>query len=95
MEGKEGKLKKFKRFLRLFDFFGEYFTFRYKDKNKQTTILGGMICILFYIIAIIYFGLKFVPFCKKKIFTLQYYTINLDSTGDLYIKEYSFAFGFC
>ena len=25
---------------------------------------------------------------------MQYYTINLDSTEDLYTKEYSFAFGF-
>ena len=47
MEGKEGKLKKFKKFFRLFDFFGESFTFRYKDENKQTTVLGGIVCILF------------------------------------------------
>ena len=94
MEGKEGKLKKFKKFFRLFDFFGESFTFRYKDENKQTTVLGGIVCILFYVIAITYFGLKFNPFYKKKNFTLQYYTINLDSTEVLYTKEYSFAFGF-
>ena len=94
MEGKEGKLKKFKKFFRLFDFFGESFTFRYKDENKQTTVLGGLICILFYVIAITYFGLKFNPFYNKKNFTLQYYTINLDSTEDLYTKKYSFAFGF-
>ena len=67
MEGKEGILKKFKKFFRLFDFFGESFTFRYKDENKQTTVLGGLICILFYVIAIIYFILKFAPFYKKKI----------------------------
>ena len=67
MEGKEGILKKFKKFFRLFDFFGESFTFRYKDENKQTTVLGGLICILFYVIVIIYFILKFVPFYKKKI----------------------------
>ena len=94
MEGKEGILKKFKKFFRLFDFFGESFTFRYKDENKQTTVLGGIVCILFYVIAITYFGLKFNPFYKKKNFTLQYYTINLDSTEVLYTKEYSFAFGF-
>ena len=94
MERKEGILKKFKKYLRLFDFFGESFTFRYKDENKQTTILGGIICILFYVIAIIYFVYKFIPFKNKKIFTLQYYTINLDSTEDLYTEEYSFAFGF-
>ena len=52
----------------VFDFFGESFTFRYKDENKQTTILGGIICILFYVIAIIYFILKFVPFYKKKFY---------------------------
>ena len=66
MEGKEGKLKKFKKFFRLFDFFGESFTFRYKDENKQTTVLGGIVCILFYVIAIIYFVYKFIPFKKKK-----------------------------
>ena len=94
MERKEGILKKFKKYLRLFDFFGESFTFRYKDENKQTTILGGIICILFYVIAIIYFVYKFIPFKNKKIFTLQYYTINLDSTENLYTEEYSFTFGF-
>lgn len=95
---KEGKVKgtinKVKKVLKLFDFFGESFTFTYKNEDKHSTALGGFICILFYLIALIYFIYKFIPFYKKENFSLQYYTINLPTSNKLDLKEDTIAFAF-
>ena len=85
-------LKKIKGFIRKFDFFGESFTFRYKDEDKHSSVLGGIIYIIFYIIAFVYFLYNFIPFINHKIFTLQYYNVNLDETEYLNIKEDPFMF---
>ena len=94
MKKAKGTFKKIRRFIRIFDFFGESFTFRYKNEDKHATVLGGLICIIFYIIAFIYFIYKFIPFYNKMNFSLQYYTINLESTEKLILKEDSLAFAF-
>ena len=95
---KEGKVKgtinKVKKVLKLFDFFGESFTFTYKNEDKHSTALGGFICILFYLIALIYFIYKFIPFYKKENFSLQYNTINLPTANKLDLKEDTIAFAF-
>ena len=85
-------LKKIKEFIRKFDFFGESFTFRYKDEDKHSSVLGGIIYIILYIIAFVYFLYNFIPFINHKIFTLQYYNVNLDETEYLNIKEDPFMF---
>ena len=36
-------LKPIRGFFRKFDFFGEYLAFRYKDEDKQSSVLGGII----------------------------------------------------
>ena len=95
---KEGKVKgtinKVKKVLKAFDFFGESFTFTYKNEDKHSTALGGFICILFYLIALIYFIYKFIPFINKENFSLQYYTINLQTAKKLALKEDTIAFAF-
>ena len=83
-----------KKILRTFDFFGESFTFRYKDEDKHSTILGGIICICFYIIAISYFIYNFIPFYHRENFSLQYYTMNLNNTEKIKLHESPTAFAF-
>ena len=83
-----------RRALRIFDFFGESFTFKYKDEEKHSSVLGGIVCICFYIIALVFFIYKFIPFYKRKIFSLQYYSIDDDNKIILFNESNSsFAFG--
>ena len=65
---KKNYLKSIRGFFRSFDFFGEYLAFRYKDEDKQSSVLGGIVCIVFYIIAIVYFIYNLIPFIKHDIF---------------------------
>ena len=85
-------MRTIKRILRTLDFFGESFTFRYQDEDKLSSILGGLICLIFYIIAISYFIYNFIPFCKRENFSLQYYTMNLDNTEEVKLSEPPTAF---
>ena len=85
-------MRTIKRILRILDFFGESFTFRYQDEDKLSSILGGLICLIFYIIAISYFIYNFIPFCKRENFSLQYYTMNLDNTEEVKLSEPPTAF---
>ena len=85
-----------KEIIRTLDFFGESFTFTFKDNDKHSTLLGGIICILFFIIAFLYLLYNFIPYYNKEIFSLQYYTMNLYDTDDIKLSEspMAFAFGF-
>ena len=83
-----------KKIFRSFDFFGESFTFRYKDEDKHSTMLGGIICISFFIISIFYFIYNFIPFYHRESFSLQYYTMNLNKTETIKLDESPTAFAF-
>ena len=83
-----------KKIIRTFDIFGESFTFRYKDEDKHSTVLGGIICIFFFIIALLYFVYNFIPFYKREIFSLQYYTMNLNNTEQVKLTEAPTALAF-
>ena len=85
-----------KKLFRSVDFFGESFTFRYKDEDKHSTVLGGILCIIFYSFAILYFGLNLKPFLNSEHFSLQYYAMNIDKDKEkkLYDWPMEFAFGF-
>ena len=48
------KISLIKKGIRTLDFFGESFTFTFKDNDKHSTLLGGIVCILFFIIAFLY-----------------------------------------
>ena len=82
-----------RRTLKIFDFFGESFTFRYKDEEKHSSVLGGFISLCFYIIAVIIYTYKFIPFRNGKIFSLQYYSID-DDNQIIYFNTSNIAFAF-
>ena len=75
------------RVLRTFDVFGESFTFRYYDEDKLASKLGGVVFIVFMLIAILYSIYNFIPFVKRENFTLQYYTMNLNNTEAIQLAE--------
>ena len=62
------KISLIKKGIRTLDFFGESFTFTFKDNDKHSSLLGGVVCILFFIIALIYLIYNFIPFYNKEIF---------------------------
>ena len=82
------------RIIRTLDFFGESFTFRYQDEDKLSSILGGIICIIFYAVAIFFFVYNFIPFYRRENFSLQYYTMNLDNTEEIKLDKPPTAFAF-
>ena len=82
------------RIIRTLDFFGESFTFRYQDEDKLSSILGGIICIIFYAIAIFFFVYNFIPFYRRENFSLQYYTMNSDNTEEIKLNKPPTAFAF-
>ena len=82
-------------FLAMIDIFGIIFPFRYKDKEKYQTAFGGFLLILFIALALgmgIYY---FIPFIKRKNYTIVYYTMNLAETEavDLFASQSNFAIG--
>ena len=83
-----------KKIIRTLDFFGESFTFTFKDDDKHSTLLGGMVCIIFFVIAFLYLIYNFIPYYNKEIFSLQYYTMNLNDTEDIKLSESPMAFAF-
>ena len=95
MKKENTTLKKFKKVVRWFDFSGESFTFKYKDKDKLATILAGIIYLIFFLLALSYFISIFIPFHDKKIFDLQYYVMNSDQKEKIIFgnKTTAFAFG--
>ena len=72
-------------FLRALDTFGIVYNFRYRDKKKYQTAMGGFISILFLIFVIIFVILNFIPFAKRKNYTIVYYTMNLAETQEVNI----------
>ena len=95
MEIRKTIWKAFKKVLRWFDFSGESFTFKYKDKDKLSTISAGIIYLIFYILALSYFIYIFIHFLNKEIFQLQYYIMNSDQNENIKLddKTTTFAFG--
>ena len=82
------------KLIKKLDRFGASFSFKYKSEEKYYTYAGGIICLCFYIISFIYFILNLVPFLHKEIFTLQFYTMNLNETEEIKLKDSKTAFAF-
>ena len=83
------------KFFTMIDLFGVNYNFRYKDKEKYQTALGGFIVILFVVVAVAMAIYYFIPFINRKNYTIVYYTMNLAKTEevDLFSSESNFAFG--
>jgi hypothetical protein len=85
-------MKIIKDFLRRIDVFGVTFNFKYKSKDKYSTSIGGLFVFLFSILAC-YMGIYyFIPFYQRKNFTILYYTMNLNYTETIKLKEANAAF---
>ena len=85
-------MKLIKDFLRRIDVFGVTFNFKYKSKDKYSTSIGGLFVFLFSILAC-YMGIYyFIPFYQRKNFTILYYTMNLNYTETIKLKEANAAF---
>ena len=84
-----------KSFFTMIDIFGITYSFRYKEKERYQTALGGFIVILFAILAITMAIYYFIPFINRKNYTIVYYTMNLAKTEevDLFASESNFAVG--
>ena len=62
-------MKSIKQFLRKLDVFGVPYSFKYRDKEKYTTALGGLFVVLF-IAAALFMGIYyFIPFYNRKNYT--------------------------
>ena len=79
------------KFFKRFDFFGENFSFNYNGYNKYSTRLGGVIFLVFILIALFYFVDSAFPFFQRENYSLHFYSIN-NSKEKIELKQ-TFAFG--
>ena len=80
-------MEAFLNFLRVLDSFGITYNFRYRDRKKYQTAIGGFVYILFLIFVFIFVILNFIPFVERKNYTIVYYTMNLAETQEVNIFE--------
>ena len=80
-------MNSFKNFFRAIDIFGINFYFRYKNKEKYQTSLGGFIVILFCIVVVVVEIYYFIPFINRKNYTIVYYQMNLAATEEVNLFE--------
>ena len=85
-----------KKFLTMIDIFGINFTFRYKNKERYQTTIGGLIVLLYCIAVVVMVIYYFIPFINRKNYTVVYYTMNLAKTEEvsLFSGGSNFAVGF-
>ena len=74
-----------------FDKFGENFSFNYNGYNKYSTRMGGCFFLIFIIIALFFFIINFIHFCKKENYSIQYYSYH--SKPEKIKPTRNFAFG--
>ena len=85
-------MKSINSFLRKIDVFGVPYSFKYKEKEKYTTALGGFFVILF-IAAALFMGIYYlIPFYNRKNYTTVYYTLALSHTEQVNFGESETAF---
>ena len=79
------------KYFKLFDNFGENFSFNYNGYNKYSTRLGGFISLVFFLFAVLYVVDSAFPFFKRENYSLHFYSIN-NSKEKIELKQ-TFAFG--
>ena len=84
-----------KNFLFAIDIFGITYSFRYKQKERYQTVLGGFILILFLALVLAFGIYNFIPFINRKNYAIVYYSMNLAVTEEVNIfqSESNFAVG--
>ena len=85
-------MKSIKSLLRNLDVFGVPYNFKYRNKEKYTTALGGLFVVLF-IAAALFMGIYyFIPFYNRKNYTTVYYTLTMSHTERVSFGESETAF---
>ena len=69
------------------DKFGEKYTFKYKDKDKYSTIFGGILSLIIFLTGFTNSVLNLIPFIKKENIFLQFYTVKLNETENIKLNE--------
>ena len=88
--------KSFFHFLKQFDNFEVPISFRHKKQDTYTTWIGGFFTLALVISALAFGIVYFIPFVKKKNYSLYYYTMNLNKTESINFKKSraTLAYGF-
>ena len=91
-----GKSPSFFHFLKQFDNFEVPISFRHKKQDTYTTWIGGFFTLALVISALAFGIVYFIPFVKKKNYSLYYYTMNLNKTESINFKKSraTLAYGF-
>ena len=76
-------IKCIKRFLKKFDVFGLNFSFIYRQEDKYQTSLRGIFFIAFCVVVAVVGIYYFIPFIKRKNFSIVYYSMNLQGAEKL------------
>ena len=85
-------MKGFKRLFKRFDLFGVSFIFKYQNEDKYSTPLGGFFSIAYSLLVLVVGIYYFIPFFKRKNFSVVYYSINLANTEQINLKRSKTAF---
>lgn len=80
------------KFLKENDYFAIPISFRYKEEDKYSTLLGGIMTVLFALTYITFGIFYFIPFIKKEDFTLYSNTINLPYADSVLLDSYNSFF---
>ena len=83
-------------FLKQFDNFEVPISFRHKKQDTYATWIGGFFTLALVISALAFGIVYFIPFVKKKNYSLYYYTMNLNKTESINFKKSraTLAYGF-
>lgn len=65
------------------DIFGEKYTFKYKNHEKYSTGLGGIIFLILCLLGVTISILNLIPFCKRENISLQFYTVKQSETENI------------
>ena len=89
-------IKIIKKFFKYIDLFAVPFSFRYKKDNTYSTLLGGIVSFIFSLVSVGFGIYYFIPFCQRKNFSINFYTISMPHTEQIRLNESkaAVAFGF-
>ena len=89
-------MKRVRKFFKKLDVFGVPFLFLYKNKDRYSTSLGGLTFILFCIVVLFVAVYYFIPLFQRKNYSIVYYSMGMDETEKISLKESKagLAFGF-
>ncbi len=77
--------------LKIFDKFGENFSFNYNGYDKYSTRVGGLIFLIFITTALIFFISSCFPFFRRENYSLQFYTLNCETEKIKLIKNFAYG----